>query len=262
MPDPAPASSTTTSLDELLKLVDDPLARKRLAAELPKLLEQQKLASLHAFAYGLSHEINNPLANIATRAQTLLADEPHPDRKRRLAVIVAQAFRAHEMLADVMLFAKPPRLNLETVLVFSLLRELVDQFQSEAAAQQTSLMLVPPGDETAEQVAISADPVHLKMGVQAMLRNALEAVAHQGAVTLQLCVASKTIAIVVRDTGPGLSEEAREHLYDPFYSGREAGRGLGLGLSKTWRIAELHGGAIVAENLAPTGCQFTLTLPR
>ena len=74
-------------------------------------VEAAKLQALYNFAYGLSHEINNPLANITTRAQTLLVDEKDPDRRRKLATIVQQAFRAHEMIADLMLFARPPTLR-------------------------------------------------------------------------------------------------------------------------------------------------------
>src|SRR3954468_13179505 len=78
-------------------------------------LEHAKLAALKEFAYGASHEINNPLANISTRAQALLAEEPHPERRKKLATIVAQALRAHEMISDLMLFAKPPPLSLSDV---------------------------------------------------------------------------------------------------------------------------------------------------
>src|SRR4051794_37463687 len=74
-------------------------------------VESAKLRALYNFAYGFSHEINNPLANIATRAQTLLADETEPERRRKLATIVQQAFKAHEMIADLMLFAHPPRMQ-------------------------------------------------------------------------------------------------------------------------------------------------------
>src|SRR4249920_1123377 len=74
-------------------------------------VESAKLRALYNFAYGLSHEINNPLANIATRAQTLLVDEKDPERRRKLATIVQQAFRAHEMIADLMLFAHPPKMQ-------------------------------------------------------------------------------------------------------------------------------------------------------
>src|SRR5881397_2980256 len=77
-------------------------------ADFAAAVEAAKLRALYDFAYGLSHEINNPLANIATRAQTLLVDEKDPERRRKLATIVQQAFKAHEMIADLMLFARPP----------------------------------------------------------------------------------------------------------------------------------------------------------
>ena len=74
-------------------------------------LEQEKLAALKELAYGAGHEVNNPLANIAARAQTLLEDEVDPERRRKLIAIHRQAMRAHEMIADLMLFARPPQLN-------------------------------------------------------------------------------------------------------------------------------------------------------
>ena len=66
-------------------------------------LEREKLEALKELAYGASHEINNPLANIAARAQTLLDDEIDPERRRKLLAIHRQALRAHEMIADLML---------------------------------------------------------------------------------------------------------------------------------------------------------------
>ncbi len=78
-------------------------------------LEAEKLDSLKELAYGAGHEINNPLANISARAQTLLQLERDPERRRMLAAINSQAFRAHEMIADMMLFARPPQPKLERV---------------------------------------------------------------------------------------------------------------------------------------------------
>ncbi len=86
------------------------LARlQELETEFNAAVERAKITAVYNLAYGLSHEFNNPLANISSRAQALLADEKDPERRRKLAAINAQAFRAHEMIADLMLFAKPPR---------------------------------------------------------------------------------------------------------------------------------------------------------
>jgi C4-dicarboxylate-specific signal transduction histidine kinase len=65
----------------------------------------------------------------------------------------------------------------------------------------------------------------------------------------------------VRDDGPGISDAVRHHLFDPFFSGREAGRGLGLGLSKCWRIVTDHGGQMVVANPGSGGAEFSILLP-
>src|SRR5215470_19686591 len=100
-------------------------------------VETAKLQALYNFAYGLSHEINNPLANISTRAQTLLVDERDPERRRKLATIVQQAFRAHEMIADLMLFARPPALRKEPTDLVQLADTVVGELQDQAREQGT-----------------------------------------------------------------------------------------------------------------------------
>src|SRR3990172_466304 len=90
-------------------------------------LERQKLEAMKELAYGASHEINNPLANIAARAQTLLRDEADPQRQRKLAAIHRQAMRAHEMIADLMLFARPPAMNVAACDLPRLVQQVVDE---------------------------------------------------------------------------------------------------------------------------------------
>ncbi len=67
--------------------------------------------------------------------------------------------------------------------------------------------------------------------------------------------------IMVRDTGPGIPPEVRRNLFDPYFSGRQAGRGLGMGLAKCWRIAQRHGGRLEVQSGAPQGTIFYLSLP-
>ena len=99
--------------------------------------EAAKLAALAEFAAGAGHEINNPLTVIAGRAQLLLRGESDPERRRDLAVIVAQAMRVTEMIADLRLFATCPELERQTVDVVVLVREVVDSLQAAAAEQET-----------------------------------------------------------------------------------------------------------------------------
>jgi len=230
------------------------------------------LQALYNFAYGLSHEINNPLANIATRAQTLLADEPDPDRRRKLATIVQQAFRAHEMIADLMLFARPPALKPEAVDLAKLTDTIVAELAEQAREQGTHL--VRAGE--ASPLMATADPTQIAVALKALIQNSLEALKAGGSVAVGVERVQATrgypgfrvqeeaaieTRVSVTDTGPGIPPEIRPHIFDPYYSGREAGRGLGLGLSKAWRIAELHGGRIEVESEAGRGAKFTIVLP-
>ncbi len=96
--------------------IADQLARlAELEAHFQRRLEAEKLAALAEFAAGAGHEINNPLTVISGRAQLLLREEKNPERQRALALISAQAMRVYEMIADMMLFARPPRPELKPV---------------------------------------------------------------------------------------------------------------------------------------------------
>src|SRR5664279_4055523 len=94
----------------------DELARLReLEANFAQALEREKLEAMAEFAAGAGHEINNPLTVIAGRAQLLLRGETDPERRHALALMNAQAMRVYEMIADMMLFARPPRPELQPV---------------------------------------------------------------------------------------------------------------------------------------------------
>jgi signal transduction histidine kinase len=224
-------------------------------------LEREKLASLKELAYGASHEINNPLANIASRAQTLLGDERDAERRRKLATIHRQAMRAHEMIADLMLFARPPKLNLATCEIGRLVTRVVDEHRDAAREHGVDLA----AESTGEPIAVLADETQLGVAVHALVKNALEAVADGGHVWVagrQFEIgAERRAEISVRDDGPGISEQVRRHMFDPFYSGREAGRGLGFGLSKCWRIVNGHGGQVVVQRSRGCGAEIAIRLP-
>ena len=222
--------------------------------------ERQKLEALAEFAAGAGHEINNPLAIIGGRAQLLLREIEHPEHRRQLGVIVAQVKRAYEMIADIRFFARPPQP--EPVVV-----NLVEELETLVAEQMP--MMVESGVtfhvdiNPAEEPLVETDPVLLHVAVNALCNNAREAAQFtQGTVWLSLQREDAVWEIIVKDDGSGISEEVRSLLFDPYYSGRQAGRGLGFGLPKAWRIMQLLGGTIRYEQpVEQQGVAFMLTLP-
>ena len=247
----------------LIELVRRLARLRELETDFARRLEVEKLEAVRQLAYGAGHEINNPLANISARAQTLIKEEPNPERRRRLAAINAQAFRAHEMIADLMLFARPPDLLREPVDLVQLVDRLIHELAAEAAEQGTQVRRAA----SVESLVASVDSVQLAVALRAMCVNSLEALDAGGQIEIDVrpatCDDGATagVEIVVTDTGPGVTPEARRHLFDPFFSGREAGRGLGFGLSKCWRIVTEHGGRIDVSSLEGQGAKFTITLP-
>ena len=233
------------------------LRQRELESRFQAALEREKLESLRQLAYGAGHEINNPLANISARAQALLKEERDPQRRRKLAAIHSQAFRAHEMIVDLMLFARPPRLAKCTLDLVPLCDRVLEELSVEA--ENRGIQLVRQNSEG--RAWTQADEMQLAVALRALLVNSLEAIGRDGLVELSVSRGANGAEIYVRDTGPGISTEVRRHLFDPFYSGREAGRGLGFGLSKCWRIVTEHGGEITVESPPDGGAMFTIRLP-
>jgi signal transduction histidine kinase len=220
-------------------------------------LEQAKLDALKELAYGASHEINNPLANIAARAQTLLRDEANPERRRALEAIHQQALRAHEMISDLMLFARPPRLERQAVDVPQLLQRLQAELTPECRRREVELFI----NADPALPAISADPTQLAVALKALVTNSLEAIGRNGRIDVTVVESDGRLRMTVQDTGPGIAPAVRPHIFDPFYSGREAGRGLGFGLSKCWRIVTAHGGEVSLADGSQPGGKFLVDIP-
>ena len=226
-----------------------------------------RIEAIRELAYGAGHEINNPLANIATRAQTLLVGETDPERRRRLSIIVDQAFRARDLIGGLMLFARPPRPRPCSVDPDDLAAAAVDRARTQAATKRACLDYRPSGRSLVARI----DAAMIDEAIRAVVANGIEAVAEGGHVTVEVLgpegpagagtAGTGSCRIVVTDDGRGMDAVTVKKAFDPFFSGREAGRGAGLGLAKAWRFVEANGGTIGLESRPGVGTRVTLTLP-
>ncbi len=173
--------------------------------------------------------------------------------RKALEAIQRQALRAHEMIADLMLFARPPALRRAPTNLAEVARQVAAELSVRAAERGIAIAV------QADDVTCDVDATQIAVALRALVDNSVEAIGQQGEISVTVQRSGESAEIVVRDTGPGISPAVREHLFDPFYSGREAGRGLGFGLSKCWRIVTDHGGEVLVGD-GPGGC-FTLRLP-
>jgi signal transduction histidine kinase len=223
-------------------------------------LQAAKLEALAEFAAGAGHEINNPVATISGRVQLLLKGETDPERRAALLSIGGQALRIRDMIGDLMLFGRPPQPRPERLDCREMLRAVADGLREEAAERRVELCF-----DAGEPVPVFADRVQLSIVIGSLIRNSIEALPDGGFVSIAARSAAhggrNDALLTVTDFGVGLSDADREHLFDPFYSGRQAGRGLGFGLPKAWRIVKNHGGRIEVESVPHGPTTFTVTWP-
>ncbi|WP_437224213.1 sensor histidine kinase [Planctomicrobium sp. SH661] len=211
-------------------------------------LQTRKLASLAEYAAGAGHEINNPLGSIIGRASQLLKNETDAENRRALETIGAQAYRIGDMIGDTMLFANPPAMKRQTLNLTEVIREIAAKFRNEIEEHSIQFEESVP-----ESLHLSADAHHLRIVVSELFRNSIRALQcvpdgsnHRLRVSgvAQSRHSQPGVFLEITDNGTGLTAEQLRHCFDPFYSGRQAGRGLGFGLSKCWRIVRMHGGEI------------------
>jgi two-component system NtrC family sensor kinase len=257
-------------IDQLQKALEEQCAGEK------ERLQALKLSALAELAAGAGHEINNPLAVISGQAQyllkqlqlaeDLLSEETSPAAlleglkgkfNRPLQTIIGQTQRIHLVLTDLMQFARPAAPHRELVPVAALLHEVSASLQEAARQKQVRLVCAePPG-----HWGLNVDPAQVRTALGGMLRNAIEAAPPDGWAGLRVENGDGTLKFIVEDNGPGPAPGGVEHLFDPFYSGRSAGRGRGFGLSSAWRLARQQGGEVRFEGRHQDLTRFVLSLP-
>jgi signal transduction histidine kinase len=234
----------------LLELVADVTERERLQA---RLTEAERLAAAGELAAGVAHEIRNPLAAIVN-ATTLLGEEETLTREERantLGAVKKEARRLNRILSDFLVFARPRESDIRVVVdhVAALIRE--DPGRAERV--QLSVGIDP---------AVPAFPFDADQITQVLWNIALNGVeAMEGPGRLDITVARRggAVAIAVTDTGGGIPVEERRRVFEPFYSRKRSGTGLGLTIAR--RIVATHRGRIDVESTPGQGSRFTVVLP-
>ena len=186
-----------------------------------------------------------------------MRDETDPERRRLLATLGGQAVRIRDMIGDLMLFANPPQPQPVDLDLAVEVRSVVARFADVCRDRDIQLEVTAN-----EPVPIHADPTQLAVVISELLRNAIDAVPDGGHISIEATASDdrQHAILTVSSNGPALTEHERAHLFDPFFSGRAAGRGLGFGLSKAWRIVTQHGGRIDVDSSDDRTC-FSIRWP-
>jgi two-component system sensor histidine kinase HydH len=230
----------------LLELVTDVTERERLQA---RLTEAERLAAAGELAAGVAHEIRNPLAAIVN-ATTLLGVE------ETLGVMKKEARRLNRILSDFLIFARPR----EPKQLVGDIREIVDHIGAlirEDPGRAHDVELSVRVDSAVPSFRFDADQI--TQVVWNIALNGVEAMDGCGRLGIAVNLRGAHVAIAISDTGRGMPAEERRRVFEPFYSRKPAGTGLGLTIAR--RIVAAHGGRIEIESTLGRGACFTILLP-
>jgi two-component system, NtrC family, sensor kinase len=247
-------------------LVREQEHRRQVEAELRN---AERLAGLGRLAAGLAHEIGTPLNVILGRAESVLRTEQVSELgAKHLGIIVSQSERIARIVRDMLDFARvKPRRRTETDLSAAL-RTTLDLLGQRCTSQGITTQLVT----TDALPRVFADPDQLQQVFLNLASNALDAMPNGGRLRIETGTALGSnperaegprpcVTVTVLDNGVGIAPGAIKHVFDPFYTTKDAGRGTGLGLSVAYGIVEEHGGWFEVHSDADRGTSFRVFLP-
>ena len=237
------------------------------AEELLRLGQVARLNTLGELAAGMAHELNQPLTAIlanAQAAQRLLAEEPADiaTAQNAMAQAVQQARRAADVVGRLRRMVERPdaAAHVRPVVLQDVVRDALHLLSPECARRQID----PQFEPASPAVWVMAEPVALEQIVHNLLVNALQALDQVPVTERQLAIAvlneGPQAVLTVTDTGPGIAADLLPRIFEPFYSTRKDGLGLGLTLCET--LVSNMGGSLSATHHAPRGLVMRLALPQ
>lgn len=230
--------------------------RARLEELQVNLAESRRMADLGRMAAGIAHEIRTPLGSIQGAAEIMAEDYPpgHP-RRPFWDILMQESGRLGHAVQDFLDLGRPLSLEPQFADAQHAVDECFRALRSLAEQRGVALSSTIPAD-----LQFHADPQRLYQALTNLVRNAIQVSPQGGRITVAASpLEGAGVLVTVDDEGPGLPEGEAERLFDPFYSRRKDGTGLGLALVRT--IAQSHGGWVRAESLSSQGSRFTLCLP-
>jgi len=240
---------------ENVQLLDDVLR----SAE--RLAHTKKVLALGQFVAGVAHELNNPLQGVLGHLELMRASPSlPPSLKRDLGLVYREADRAARIVRNLLVFAGSGRLRTRSMNL-NLLAGRVLRLRARAL-DRARIDVVRELD--ASLPLVKADGLLLQQAVLNVVLNAEQAMDGQPGrlvVRTRFDRGRHAARLVVEDSGPGLCEDVRSRLFEPFFSTKEVGKGTGLGLAIAFGILQAHGGSIEADNHPDGGARFILTLP-
>jgi len=225
-----------------------------------KIMESERLAIIGQLAAGVAHELNNPLQGIVTYSHLLLETMPNEEWSRgNLEKIVTQANRCRDIVRGLLDFSRQRKPNKTLYDVNKVLRECVSLLENQALFHNIQIK-----DDLDPKLPMTViDPSQIERVFMNIIINAAEAMDGKGKLdlTTKFDPVERLIEATFSDTGPGITKGNLEKIFSPFFTTKDAGHGVGLGLAISYGIVSEHKGTILVESEIGKGTTFIVRIP-
>jgi PAS domain S-box-containing protein len=248
---------TEQAYSRLLIVLKDQSEQQEIEDQTESLTQRALLGEVSAI---FAHEVRNPINNISTGVQLVASrlgsDHPLYDS---LEKVRKECNRLDQLMSDVLLFARPLRLNIEPINLADLMERILarwsPRFKQIGVQCHTSYEPETPN--------VLADERTIERVIVNLITNALQAMADGGTLSVNLGSSQSTqgdmVELKIIDTGPGIPPDVKDRIFDPFFTTKKEGTGLGLAIGR--RILSAHKGTIQVESYPDAGTVFTISLP-
>lgn len=224
-----------------------------------EVITSERADILGRFSLSFAHDLKNPLAGISMAAELLADENIPPDLRQNLSrQLVRQARRVAMMTEEMLAISRgtKPAINLQKIDLTQFIMRKIEEFQIDFRSRklEVSVENLPPN------LVIQVDPARMEQLFLNLLHNSADALSEGGRAWFRFETGESSLAIELEDSGPGISKERIEQVFEPFFTLGKA-KGTGLGLSICRRVMEAHGGTIRALHRPNHGAIFRMELP-
>jgi len=230
---------------------------RELKTALDELIKKERLAAIGQMASVVGHEIRNPLAVINNsiyfvKTKLAAAGEVEPKVAKHISIIESEIQQANGIISEILGFARTRELMLKPQSLNDYLREILSSYPLPANIELAT-------EFSPENPWVEIDAEEMKQAVRNIIGNAVEVMPAGGRLSVSTRLDANTAAIVIADTGPGIPKDAAEKIFNPFFTTKARGTGLGLAVVK--KVIERHRGKVELETAEAKGSAFTLYIP-
>lgn len=230
-------------------------ARERLRLK-EQLTKAQHLSTLGEMTAAISHEIRNPLGIIKSSAELLSKRMGQLEPANQIPeIIVEETRRLNNIITDFLNYARPREPQFQPCSIETILEKNLTFLHPRIESRGYRIHQMP----TADAPQIDADPDMLYQAFLNLLINAMQAMPDGGDIQIRVTPSPSTLSVEIQDQGPGIAPELKDKIWDPFFTDKEKGTGLGLGIVRN--IITAHGGTVQIENANDVGALVRVELP-